>query len=56
MNTFPGSTAAVTISPMNISIVTSVLNASPAVTSCPSANYQQSGESAPGQFGAWPDD
>lgn len=55
INTYPGSTTAVTTNPMNITNVTNVLNGNPPTTACPSANYQQSGEYAPGQYGPWPD-
>ncbi|MEI6622234.1 MAG: hypothetical protein WCP28_10045 [Actinomycetes bacterium] len=62
INTFPGrtafptSTTAVTVNPMTITNITNVLNGSPPTSTCPSANYQQSGEYAPGQFGPWPND
>ena len=40
---------------MNITNVLNVLNGTPPTTACPSANYQQSGEYSPGQYGPWPD-
>ncbi len=62
INTYPGrdaspnSTTPVTTNPMNITNVTNVLNGSPPTGACPSANYEQSGEYSPGNFGSWPDD
>lgn len=55
INTYPGSTTPVTINPMTIANVTSVLGGAPPTGGCPSADYQQSGEYSPGQFGPWPD-
>ncbi|MEI6624252.1 MAG: alpha/beta hydrolase [Actinomycetes bacterium] len=55
INTFPGSTTPVTTNPMTITNVTAVLSGTPPTGGCPSANYQQSGQYAPGQFGPWPD-
>lgn len=55
-NVFPNSTTPVTTNPMNITNVTNVLNGSPPTAACPTANYEQSGQYSPGQFGAWPDD
>lgn len=56
MNTYPGSTTPVTENPMTVANVEDVLTGQPPTASCPSAGYQQSGQFAPGQFGAWPDD
>ena len=55
INSYGSSGQAVTTNPMTITNVTNVLNGAPPAGACPSANYEQSGEYAPGQFGSWPD-
>ncbi|MEI8083387.1 MAG: hypothetical protein WCI74_16235, partial [Actinomycetes bacterium] len=54
LNSFPGSTTSVTGNAMTVSNVANVFRGSPPTGACPSANYQQSGEYAPGKFGPWP--